>query len=349
MVLCPICKAKASFTKSGRLVCTNNNCGSNGGTESQNQPKSMDKINKEPDLPYNKGKKWDKLEDAFLILHYPFKGQLWCAEELNRTKQSIRDRTAFLKLKLSNKSDFFKEFQKRAAKSKVGKKRPEHSVFMKELAINGNHPLCYERTEEERKKISERTKKYIQVNGHPKGFLGKHHSEEAKKRVGTASKKMWENPNNYCNSEEYRQKLSDRVSKQAQLRKPQNCYSRCKIGTYDINGVSYFFRSRWEANYALYLDFLIKSKKIKKWEYEKETFIFEKIKRGTRSYKPDFKITNTNDSIEYHEIKGWLDSKSKTRLKRMELYYPQIKLILIGNKEYKELLKKMGGILKFYK
>lgn len=42
-VNCPLCQAKSSFTKSGRLVCTNNNCVSNGGTEPQNQTKSKSK------------------------------------------------------------------------------------------------------------------------------------------------------------------------------------------------------------------------------------------------------------------------------------------------------------------
>lgn len=39
-------------------------------------------------------------------------------------------------------------------------------------------------------------------------------------------------------------------------------YGNIMRGYYDINGKSMFFRSKWEANYALYLDFLIKAKQI---------------------------------------------------------------------------------------
>ena len=53
-----------------------------------------------------------------------------------------------------------------------------------------------------------------------------------------------------------------------------------------------------EAGVALYLDFLVKQKQIKSWSYEKNIFIFEKIKFGTRSYRPDFRIVNNDNSHE---------------------------------------------------
>jgi hypothetical protein len=128
----------------------------------------------------------------------------------------------------------------------------------------------------------------------------------------------------------------------------KNKYSNVKQGNYNINGKTLFFRSAWEANYALYLDFLVKQNKVLKWEYEANVFIFEKIKFGTRSFRPDFKIFNNDGSVEYHEVKGWMDSKSATKLKRMRIYYPQIKLRLIGKKEYALLKSQVGLPLKFY-
>lgn len=125
-------------------------------------------------------------------------------------------------------------------------------------------------------------------------------------------------------------------------------YSKIERGHFDINGKNIFFRSKWEANYAIYLDFLIKNKQIKKWEYEVDIFVFEKIKFGTRSYKPDFKVFTNDGNFEYHEIKGYMDSKSKTKLNRMRIYYPQIKIILIDNNYYTDLKNKIGKILKFY-
>lgn len=123
---------------------------------------------------------------------------------------------------------------------------------------------------------------------------------------------------------------------------------QCRQGDYDINGRIIFFRSLWEANYALYLDFLISCKQIISWKFESKTFWFENIKRGVRSYKPDFEVENNDGSRDFHEVKGWMDAKSKTKLKRMAKYYPDVKMILIEQKQYKEIIKKLKGIIKFY-
>ena len=96
-----------------------------------------------------------------------------------------------------------------------------------------------------------------------------------------------------------------------------------------------YFRSRWEANYARCLNFLKKHKEIFKWQYEPDTFWFHKIKRGVRSYKPDFKVwDHKNEDPYYYELKGYLDPKSKTKLKRMRIYYPDVKVILVDSKAY---------------
>lgn len=100
-----------------------------------------------------------------------------------------------------------------------------------------------------------------------------------------------------------------------------------------------YFRSSWEANYARYLNWLIAQRQIVRWEYEVDTFEFHKIKRGTRFYTPDFKIHNLNGSIEYHEIKGYMDKRSAIKLRRMAKYYPAIKVVLIDSDAYKALAK----------
>ncbi len=108
----------------------------------------------------------------------------------------------------------------------------------------------------------------------------------------------------------------------------------------DLN--NQYFRSRWEANYARYLNFLIKNNgAVERWEYEADTFWFEKIKRGVRSYTPDFKVCDTNKNIEYHEVKGWDYPRGKTARKRMAKYYPHIKLILI-DEDFFKALKRQG-------
>jgi len=122
------------------------------------------------------------------------------------------------------------------------------------------------------------------------------------------------------------------------IKKNPTVYSRTKKGWVTFSDdKKYYFRSGWEMNYSMYLEFLKKHKSIKDWEYEVDTFWFEKIKRGVRSYTPDFKIFNNNNTIEYHEVKGWMDAKSKTKLSRMNKYYPDIKVKVINETSYNEL------------
>lgn len=88
-------------------------------------------------------------------------------------------------------------------------------------------------------------------------------------------------------------------------------------GTREDLGI--YVRSRWEANYARYLNWLKSLGEIRDWKYEPDTFEFADIKRGTRFYTPDFKITEKNGETVYHEVKGWLDQRSATKLKRMAM------------------------------
>ena len=89
-----------------------------------------------------------------------------------------------------------------------------------------------------------------------------------------------------------------------------------------------YFRSAWEANYARYLNYF----KVK-WEYEPKTFMFEKIKKGTRSYTPDFYLP---DEDRWVEIKGYFSAKDKTKIKRFKKYYPAEfeKLTLVIEKKF---------------
>ena len=124
-------------------------------------------------------------------------------------------------------------------------------------------------------------------------------------------------------------------------------FGNIKQGWHIIGGKRLFLRSNWEANYAKYLEWLKEKKEIQNWEYEADVFFFEKIKSGTTSYRPDFKIFNKNGSVEYHEIKGWMTPRSKTQLKRMKKYHPNIKLVLVDQKAYTDIKNKLGGIVGF--
>lgn len=128
-------------------------------------------------------------------------------------------------------------------------------------------------------------------------------------------------------------------------KKPMNI-PRHKSGMREDIGI--YVRSRWEANYARYLNILKENGDIKDWKYEQDTFIFDEIKRGTRSYTPDFKIINNDSIIEYHEIKGYMDDKSRIKLKRMEKYYPNIKVIVIDGDAYYKLAKTIKPMIQLW-
>ena len=100
-------------------------------------------------------------------------------------------------------------------------------------------------------------------------------------------------------------------------------------GWYEIDGKRMYLKSNWEKRYALYLDFMKKHKHIVDWQYEPDTFWFDGIKRGTNNYKPDFKVEFPSGNFEYYEVKGYMDSKSLTKIKRMAKYHPNIKLSVI--------------------
>ena len=183
---------------------------------------------------------------------------------------------------------------------------------------------------------------------HPKGMLGKTHSKDLRERMSIRMKSQWKDKNSFFNSQERKQKMSDFMKKLRASKIITNPYSRAKRGRRsDIGDI--FFKSRWEANFARYLEFLKKNGSIFKWEYEEDRFEFHKIRFGTRSYLPDFKVFDTETSEPYYyEIKGWMDRKSIVRLKRMSKYYPSVKIILISQKEYKEIENKLGGLIQFW-
>jgi hypothetical protein len=100
---------------------------------------------------------------------------------------------------------------------------------------------------------------------------------------------------------------------------PKTGIRRAKSGKRkDLGGLH--VRSAWEANYARYLNWLLVHGQIGGWAYEPQLFIFYGIRRGVRAYLPDFKVLLNDGSFEFHEIKGYMDAKSKLKLKRMAKY-----------------------------
>lgn len=116
-----------------------------------------------------------------------------------------------------------------------------------------------------------------------------------------------------------------------------DAYTSNARGWYEFDGGKrYYLKSLWEINYAHYLEFLRKAKNILDWEYEPRIFNFPKdsYKAGPFAYKPDFFITNKNDQ-EWHEVKGWMNGSSKSKLKRFAKHFPDEKLTVIDSAWFK--------------
>lgn len=105
-----------------------------------------------------------------------------------------------------------------------------------------------------------------------------------------------------------------------------------------------YVRSSWEANYARYLKFLQDQGLLTSWEYEPCEFHFP-IKRGNTFYVPDFRVTWPDGTVEYHEVKGYMDKRSQTKLARMARYHPEIKIIIIDKLSYYDIYHKISGAI----
>jgi hypothetical protein len=200
--------------------------------------------------------------------------------------------------------------------------------------------------------LSEQRRRHIAEHGHPRGYLGHKHSDETRAKLSARVRAGWANPESGHNQPLYRAGLSDRFSRMAAERVANttggNVYSRARRG-YRDDLSKVFFRSRWEANYARYLNLLIQQGQVVEWAYECETFWFEAIRRGVRSYTPDFRVVLPDGSHEWHEVKGWMDAKSKTKLQRMKKYYPHERVVLIEEPFFKQIVKSgLAGAIPFW-
>lgn len=107
---------------------------------------------------------------------------------------------------------------------------------------------------------------------------------------------------------------------------------------------SCYFKSDWEFRYANHLQFQKDHKLIIEWYYEPQTFWFENIKRGTRSYLPDFKVMRPDGSHYWIEVKGYMDSKSLTKIKRFKKYYPKEELQVVDRSWFLQNRGKLCGL-----
>lgn len=234
---------------------------------------------------------WTKEDDDYIREHsYMTVKEL--AQNLNRTEPAIRNRKYKLGIKRGNCKPFTSE-EKEIIKKWYTKEtgvdldslskllnRPKTSIsaIAKTLGLTkyGNF------TESQKESRKEKMKKTVSSIDHPRGFLGKHHTEEVREKMSKFQLQRAINMS-YEEKHEIAMKAVRTKKENGTLNNTtSNAYSRTKSGKRkDLD--NQFFRSAWEANVARILNYL----KIE-WRYEYKRFIFDKNDIGIDSYQPDF-------------------------------------------------------------
>ena len=200
------------------------------------------------------------------------------------------------------------------------------------------------RTEQACNALSNRAKKWHETHEHPRGMLNHTHTAQVRENIGRATVLKWMSIT--------RKEHFDRVYKARLTRMARGIGSQCTgdnkktwKGQWATVGFHYhYFRSSWEVRYAEYLHERWNNGEIEYWEPESCTFWFEDSNSPVRSYKPDFCVYENDKTESFHEVKGWMDDRSKECLRLMDKEYPEIKIVLIDSKRYKQLF----GSLKEY-
>ncbi len=196
-------------------------------------------------------------------------------------------------------------------------------------------------------KFSANHKEWHKNNPHPRGMKGKKHSKEYCEQISTRVKKWFKDAPKETMRIRNTKMLQTKLAKYGTLcPMGENDTRSWKSGWREIGDAKKFYRSSWEANYARYLQWQKESGLIKEWKHELKTFWFEKIKRGSITYLPDFYVECLDGSHFWVEVKGWMDARSKTKIKRFKKYYPEENLILIDAKWFKKCAPKIRILIK---
>lgn len=312
---------------------------------------------------------WTPQDDETLKRYYMNKTREEIAVILGRTKASVRSRC--LKLGLNHKhppvtqdeldlirwwytsSDHATDsaFVLDTLAAQLGRTKQYISRLAGKMGLtNYNRPIG----DELQRKMWEGNKDYFTTHerigwklaAHPRGMLGKKHTDEFKQAQSLRVKARVFTPEQ--TAKRIKKMIDTRIAKYGsgnpRWLQRSNPYSRTRSGKRADLG-DQFFRSSWEANYARYLNWLVEHGEIVAWEFESKTFVFDGASRGVVSYTPDFKVIRNDGAHEWHEVKGWMDANSKARLALMAEHYPGELLIVIDRRAYTALEKQFRNIL----
>ena len=96
--------------------------------------------------------------------------------------------------------------------------------------------------------------------------------------------------------------------------------------------------NKLEQRYAQYLDLQLKAGEIQDWQYETITF---KLGHDTR-YTPDFPVIAKDDTLEFHETKGFKFAKNMQKLKIAASMF-RFKFILVTEEKGQFILTEIPG------
>lgn len=212
----------------------------------------------------------------------------------------------------------------------------------KELGLTKNNRK-FELGENQVRKLSESARMRIKTYGHPKGMLGKKHSNSTKQNISLWQKQNWDTHYDEILTDERRKQMSDLMAESQELGK-MGVRSRTYLTQAIINNKEYLFKSAWETNIAMVLEYCRLMGEIDDWGYESSKFSFEYDGSGVRNYKPDFDVIK--DGITYHiEVKGWKDDKSQVKEILMKKHYPNVQIYLIDEPRYRDIKKRYKPII----
>ena len=297
-----------------------------------------------------------KVSKEKVLESYKKHGSVWkAAEELGMCGQNVHVRLKKYGIKLKNQKFSEEEKQLIISAYSGGDKRGEMKIKDLARSLNRSYHLVVREAGKlgltnKNRKASEKTKflnkirtqEWHSKNPHPRGMLGKKHSDQVVKDMRIRFSSWYRNAT--------QEQRNNRAIRQIMTRRnngnDKKVRGSWKASWRTIGGKTKFFRSRWEANYARYLEYLKTNGHIKDWEHEPQTFWFESIKRGVRSYLPDFKVFNTDETHYWVEVKGYMDDRSKTKISRFKKYYKNESLKLIDSSWFRKNSKNISLVCK---
>lgn len=296
------------------------------------------------------GRGYKKASDAQLVDAYGKGASVWqVAARFGMCGQAVHERLERLGLTRHIRVFTEAEVERLRAMYATGVSRGDGKLAALAAALGRTKPyLCRQAkklgltdngrglTPELAQRTGERTKTRWALHDHPRGMLGKKHTQKTKDRLSKA------NTGRPMPSASVMKSLKTKAAKYGRAAHNGLASRSWKAGWRVIGGARIYARSRWEANYARYLEHLRSLGKIEKWEHEPETFWFEPVESGCRSFLPDFRVTEIGGHVAYHEVKGWMDERSRTTIRRMAEFHPSVTLHVLDAVWYRGHAKELS-------